>query len=285
MTCGSGQLYLANQLCKEDELLSIYDDASQRVLTSMQDPNRDSAMCAAAAVVVSVTELMCSKLMFRMNHFAGARALIKECGWGGMTAGLGGICFWLNVTMELLICLRFNWTLAWDPDSWGICMNMEDDSSKIVGDEELWIHRIIYICAKVSNFRSSTARLEANHPDYELDLNRRSQEWEKLYNWCDQWRDAAPRSMSPLSYTPYKHSSMFPDIWYAFVSFPASQLIRNRLVKRPAIIARLFYLTARILLTQTRPLDLKSIDTIYSEQQRHARDICGIVACMKDRYE
>lgn len=213
MACGARQLHLVNSACEEGDSLYLYDEASQHLLGSLQNPDRDSAMCAAAAVVLNIYELMCSTIMFRMNHSAGARALLKECGWDGKTPGLGGICFWLNVSMELLCCLRFNWTMAWDPVTWGVDMDMDDASSKIVGDEELWIHRIIFICAKVSDFRSSAPHQQTDHPDNNLNLSQRCQQWNKLKGWCDRWQDAVPRSIKPLSNVAAPDNSAFPEVW------------------------------------------------------------------------
>ncbi|RMJ23077.1 hypothetical protein PHISP_06053 [Aspergillus sp. HF37] len=170
--------------------------------------------------------------------------------------------------MELLCCLRFNWTLAWDPDTWGVDMDMDDASSKIVGDEELWIHRIIYICAKVSDFRSPTSQHQSEHPDNNLDRCQRCQQWNKLKGWCDRWQDAVPRSMKPLSNVAAPDNSTFPEVW---------------LVNRPAIIARLFYHTAQILLAKTHPLEPGSSPELHHQQQKNARDLCGIVAHMSGR--
>lgn len=197
----------------EDMAFYYYKEASQTILDSIQDPDRNSAMCAAAAVALSVYEMMCPSMTYRMNHTAGARALIKECGWDSRTPGLGGACFWFNISLELLSCLRSNWTMSWDPDTWGVNMNMEDASSKIVGDEELWAYRIIYICAKISNFRASTLQLQAGGPETETDLNQQCQEWDKYTDWCDQWDKALPRSMIPLSYVAFPCDSAFPELW------------------------------------------------------------------------
>lgn len=197
----------------EDIAFHLYEEASQNIINSLQNPVRSSEMCAAAAAALSVYEAMCPEMTHRMNHSAGARALIKECGWCARTPGLGGACFWFNISLELLKCLRFNWTTYWDPDTWGVNMNMDDASLKIVGDDELWIYRIIYICAKISNFRASTVQQQMSRPENELDPNQLCQEWDKYTNWCDRWQDAVPRSMMPLSYVTSPGNSPFPEIW------------------------------------------------------------------------
>ena len=72
---------------------------------------------------------------------------------------------------------------------------------------------------------------------------------------------------------------------YSFLMlYLISWLTRNRLVKRPAIIAQLLYHTARILLAKTHPLESELSPEMQRTQKKHARDICGIVARMKDRY-
>ena len=49
--------------------------------------------CAATAVVLNVYEIMSEKPTQRMSHIAGARALIRECGWNARSTGLGAACF------------------------------------------------------------------------------------------------------------------------------------------------------------------------------------------------
>lgn len=214
MACGARHLHLTIPIYEEGDTLYYYDEAAQHLRGSLQNPDRDSTMCAAAAVVLSICELMCSTTMFRMNH--SARTLAKACGWDGRTPGLGGLCFWLSASMELLTCLHFNWTFSWDPDAWGIDMDMDDDSSKVVGDEELWIHRIIYICAKISNFRSSASPQQTDNPANGLTLSQRCHEWKKFNDWCDRWQEALPRSMMPLSYVLFPENSEFPKVWYVY---------------------------------------------------------------------
>ena len=211
--CGVRHLYLTTLMFNEDMTFHLYDEASQNIINSLQHPVRDSEMCAAAAVALNAYEAMCPTMTHGMNHSAGARALIKECGWGARTPGLGGACFWFNISLELLNCLRFNWKMSWDPDTWGVDMSMDNASLKIVGDDELWIYRIIYTCAKISDFRASTVQQQVGHPENELNLNERFQEWDKYNNWCDLWQESVPRSMMPLSYVASPGNSAFPEIW------------------------------------------------------------------------
>lgn len=272
MACAARHLALVNPSYGEDKPVYYYEAASRDLLNCLQDPNRDSVLCATTAVILNVYEVMCARAMHRMNHIAGARALIKECHWDARSYGLGKACFWLNIGMELLSCLHFNWTLAWDPDTWGVDMNMQQKSTRFSGDEDLWTHRIVYICAKVANFRSSIPRFQRLDPaTQELQLPQRCQEWNSYNSWCDEWANAIPRSMKPFGYLQTWQSSSnsaFPEVW---------------IVHRSAIVGRLFYHTTRILLAKIHPLESQFSPEMRAMQQRHAHAICGIVAHCKDR--
>jgi hypothetical protein len=220
MACGARHVYLTNLSYGEEKALYYHDAASRDLLNALHDPERDSALCATTAVVLNVYELMCSKSfpsLHGMNHIAGARALIKECHWDAKSQGLGGACFWLNVSMELISCMHFNWALAWDPDTWGVNMDFEVAQPTIAGNEELWAHRMVYICAKIANFRSSTSQNQPlDHPTNDIQINQRCQEWAMYNEWCDKWVKAVPRSMVPLAYLPSWQTnpkSSFPNIW------------------------------------------------------------------------
>ena len=58
---------------------------------------------------------------------------------------------------------------------------------------------------------------------------------------------------------------------------------RDRIIKRTCIMARLFYHTAVCLLAQIHPTMSLEIPEMYDLQIHHARQICGIVAHVKDR--
>ncbi|EEH06668.1 C6 zinc finger domain-containing protein [Histoplasma capsulatum G186AR] len=240
-------------------LLSHYPESQQP----------DIILCATTAVALNVYEIMCENAMQRMNHIAGARALIKECQWDATSIGIGGACFWLNVAMELLSCLHFNWTMAWDPDTWDINMNMSPPENNITGNEELWTHRMVYICAKIANFRSTIPHFRNPDPTaHDMRLNERIQEWNTYKEWCDEWARCVPRSMMPLGYVqPWqtRSKSSFPEVW---------------LIQRTAIVGRLFYHTACCLLAGIHPTETENMTAM---QQSHAHDICGIVAHVKDR--
>ena len=216
LACGARHLTLVNPAFHEDKALHYYDTATRRLLKSLQNPNRDTIICATAAVILNVYEVMSERALQRMNHIAGARALIKECRWNARSAGIGAACFWLNVGMELLSCLHFNWQVAWSPDDWGVDMDMTRETR--AGQEEQWTYKVIYITAKVANFRASIPRFQEPNPHLQaMRLQNRCEEWTKLKNLCDAWNENVPRTMHPIAVLlPHLTAtkSNFPEIWY-----------------------------------------------------------------------
>ena len=215
LACGARHLTLVNAAYPEEKALSYYNTATQLLLRSLQNPERDSTLCATTAVILNVYEIMSEKALQRMNHIAGARALIKECGWNAKSKGIGGACFWLNVGLEVHSCLHFNWAVAWEPDDWGFDMTMLPDNAP--GNEEVWTHKVLYIIAKVANFRSQIPRFqEASAHAEQMRLNQRIQMWMHLKDLCDRWHDCIPDNMHPLAYVPpYETASKssFPEVW------------------------------------------------------------------------
>lgn len=216
LACGARHLVLVNPTYQEDKALHYYDTATRWLLKSLQDPNRDTVICATTAVILNVYEIMSERALQRMNHIAGARALIKECGWNANSVGIGAACFWLNVGMELLSCLHFNWQVAWDPDQWGVDMDFSRDTGP--GREEVWTYRMVYIVAKVANYRSTMPRVnESTHEAEQIRLHSRYNEWKRLKDWCESWDESVPRTMHPMGYLyPYQTrvKSAFPEVWY-----------------------------------------------------------------------
>ncbi|GCB26907.1 adhesion and hyphal regulator 1 [Aspergillus awamori] len=270
LACGARHLFHVDASYGEEKAAELHNVASQYLLRSLQDPDRDSALCATTAILLNIYELMSGRPIQGMSHIAGARALIKECHWNAKTPGLGGACFWLNVSMELLSCLHFNWTLSWDPDTWGVELDLNHAQPSVAGNEEAWTHQMVFICAKIANFRS-LSQPPALEVASDMRISQRYQEWCTYNEWCDHWARAVPRSMMPLGYIhswQTNSKSVFPQIW---------------LIKRSTIIARLLYHTARILLTKTNPVESEYSAEMQTVQQSHARDICGIVAHSRDR--
>ncbi|KAI1108144.1 hypothetical protein F5Y14DRAFT_460099 [Nemania sp. NC0429] len=271
LACGVKYLTLTQQ-SSDEKALFYYDTATTQLLRSLQNPERNTAECAATAVVLNVYEIMSEKPPERMSHIAGARALIRDCGWNAKSTGLGAACFWLSVGMELLSCLAFNWSTSWDPEAWGVNMDFETD--KEAGSEEIWVHRIFYIVAKIANFRATDPKFrEASPHDEQLRLQARMAEWNRLKTMCEEWDHACPRPMHPYGYVyPTQQTgpaqSLFPNIW---------------LIKRAAVVGRLYYHMALCILAQVNPSAPKDSEDSRTTQQHHAHQVCGIVAHTKDR--
>jgi len=271
LACGARHLTLVNPAYTEEKALHYYDTATRYLLKNLQNPNRDTVICATTAVILNVYEIMSERALQRMNHIAGARALIKECGWNARAQGIGSACFWLNVGLEVLSCLHFNWQVAWDPDDW--CCDMDFNREIHNGREEIWTHRMLYIIAKICNFRATIPRTkEPDSRDEQIRTQHRYEEWSRLKGMADAWNEGVPRTMHPMAYL-YPHQttskSAFPEVW---------------LVKRTTIVARLFYHTAQLLMSQTHPYYSVDHAEMAAMQRRHSQMICGIAAHVKDRY-
>ncbi|OAA68299.1 C6 zinc finger protein [Niveomyces insectorum RCEF 264] len=183
LACGVKHLTLVNQSYKDDKALFYYDTATTQLLRTLQDPSRNIAECATTAVVLNVYEIMSEKPTERMSHIAGARALIRECGWDARSKGIGAACFWLNIGMEVLSCLAFHWPISWDPDQWGLDLAFAggDNSSTVGGDDETWVHRMFYIVAKIANFEANTPHFQEASPQSEQARSQsRMEEWKNL---------------------------------------------------------------------------------------------------------
>jgi hypothetical protein len=273
LACGVRHLTLVNTAYPDEQAIHYYNTATQLLLKSLQNPDRDSVLCATTATVLNVYEVMSEKALQRMNHIAGARALIKECRWDATSTGIGAACFWLNVGLELFSCLHFNWGVAWDPDTWGMDITM--NPQQFGGDEENWTHKILYILAHITNYRSSVPRFQEQTVHAEQTrLHNRHQKWLTLKHLCDKWDACVPQTMHPMAVLPTyvtSSKSSFPEVW---------------LIKRSTIVARLFYHTALALLGDVHPM--ANVDPQVTQQMQdlrlyHSRQICGIVAHVKDR--
>lgn len=270
LACGARHLTLISPVYREEKALHYYDTSTRYLLKALQDPNRDTVICAATAVILNVYEIMSERALQRMNHIAGARALIKECGWDARATGIGSACFWLNVGLEVLSCLRFNWQTAWNPDDWGVDMDFGRETHN--GREEIWTHRVLYIVAKVCNFRATIPVFQDTDPrEEEMRRQNRYAQWECLKGLADSWNDNIPRTMHPMACLPAHKTlskSSFPEIW---------------LIKRSTIVARLFYHTVMLLLAQVHPYMPADDPTMWQMQRMHSQMICGIACHVKDR--
>lgn len=214
LSCGARHLTLVNPAYDEKYAVQYYANASSLLLRQMQNPYRDNVICTVTAVILNAYEIMTERALQRMNHIAGARALIKECGWNATSAGVGAACFWLNIGMELLSCLHFNWQIAWNPDDWGVDLNFDYGGES--GQEEIWTHRILWIVAKIANFRASMTIRPGDPPIDSVRMQSKHAEWKRWKNWIDSWDLRLPRTMRPLGQLhPFRTTSksLFPEVW------------------------------------------------------------------------
>lgn len=214
LACGARHFTLANAVDPvyyEDKTLYYHDTATAQLLRALQDPDRNATVCTTTASILSVYEAISKRAQRPLNHIAGARALIRECGWDARSSGLGAACFWLSISMELLSCCQFNWQTAWDPDHWGVDMDFLQHREP--GNEEIWVHRMLYIAAKTVNFRAATSTLQ-DESGREEQVRRQSlyAEWQGLKGLCDSWNRSIPRTMHPIGYRA-STKSLFPEVW------------------------------------------------------------------------
>lgn len=90
-------------------------------------------------------------------------------------------------------------------------------SSMGIGEEEIWVHRIFYIVAKVANFRANIPKFQEPSPhDEQVRLQSRFTEWNRLKGLCDSWNNNCPRPMRPYGYLlpSSNNQSAFPNVWY-----------------------------------------------------------------------
>lgn len=281
LACGAQHMWLVNENYREADAQRYYHAAVEEMLARLEQGDQDQELCAVTSSILNVYCLMCEKPLQRLNDIAAGRALIEKLKWNARTTGVGGACFWLNVGMDILSRLHFNSRLGGSLDKWELNMNFQD---KVANQrEEIWTHRIMYLVAKICNFRASaTGQQQQLSPQREESwLRQRYQEWLDLRQWVEQWNECIPRSMHPLSYLE-PGLSLSQKTWNQSgrSTFPEVYLL-----KRITIVARLFYHTAMLLLAQTNPFAAApgQIEEMHSMQHFHATLICGIVAHTKDR--
>lgn len=272
LACGARHLSLVNSAYPEARANEYYSTATGLLLSLLQNQHRDiksTEMCATTAIILNVYEIMSEKPLQRLNHIAGARALLKECGWNARTEGVGAACFWLNVSMELLTCIRFGWAVGWHPDEWGL--DMDFNRSCEPGREELWAYRMVYILGKISIYKKNFLTYQQEVSSDPSGAPKLYDEWCRLRDLCASWNDRIPSNMQPLAVLPpYRTSakSVFPEVW---------------IIKRCAIVARLFYHTALVVMSQINPYGASQADEMQRMKTSNAHQICGITGNLKDR--
>ncbi|KAL4802374.1 hypothetical protein BDV18DRAFT_65675 [Aspergillus unguis] len=261
---------LRDQPDGSDERLQPYITAAEILYNSLKDPQRDTAFCAAAAVIVHVMDFLTLGPIETLTHLRGTNHpsyLVRDCQWTTLTSGLSGACTSLSILLELLDCINPVRMISWDPDTWGIDMNFTVQQPSITGNEELWTRRMIYICAKSSDLRLVEMKIDgASTP---TDEAQRAQQWHVYSEWCDRWYAAIPRSMLPLGHVqPWQRNpqSVFPQVW---------------LLGKSAVIAHMLYQITRIMLLETDPLRHER-QSVQQEQEQHAYFVCGIMSNEKN---
>ena len=250
MACGARHLAQTATLDGE-KAADYYRTAIIQLQRSQRERDADVSECALTAIVLDAYHIMTDKPTQRMHHIDSTRQLVRECGWDASSTGLGAACFWVNVGMEVLSCMSLNRPTTRDPDDWGMDLDFatlgaasRSGSRSVAGsvagsddvwsaraggpramsvndasdpdDEGLWVQRIFYILAKVSNFRANTPRVQESSPhDEQVRLQNRYAEWRRLQNMCTSWNHHSPRSMRPYGYSPGPSpQSLFPNVWY-----------------------------------------------------------------------
>lgn len=204
---------------------AYYQTASTSLLRTLSNPDRNMAECATATVLLNVYESMSDIPATHMDHIAGARAQIRECGWTAASGGIGSACFWLNIEMEVMNCLAMNWPTTWSPDHWDVDFRICDEEDVAsIGKEEIWVQKIFYIMARIANFRATKP------PFKELNLSEESKkqaarraEWDELKMLCERWDHACPRTMHAIGYLgdgTASSKSCFPNVWYVISPTP-----------------------------------------------------------------
>ncbi|KAL3459123.1 hypothetical protein BJX64DRAFT_279408 [Aspergillus heterothallicus] len=260
-------LYASLSACagsSSDDGMNLYNTAVQVLHESLSNPQRDSTLCAATAVIVEVAEMLAlgQSETQRPRAENTARSLTRECQWSPRSQGLGQACSWASIIMELLDCLTFRRTLVWDPDTWGVDMNFAQAQPAVTGNEEVWAQRMVYICAKVADFWTATlqpGRKAGTSMDQQL------REWNMYTAWCDEWIALAPRSLLPLGELQSwqaNHHTVFPQIW---------------LLSYSAKFAQLMYHITRILLIKADPVPSEHTPE-QQALQYHAYQVCGVIS-------
>ena len=224
LACGARHLAitLARPSFTANNALIYYHTATTLLLRSLQNPARDTAECAVAAVVLNVYEIMSERPTRQMVHVAGARALVHECGWDAKSVGMGRACFWVNVCMEVLSCLAWGWEVTWRPEMWEAEKEEEEEEEEEmmgaidVRRQEAWVHRIFCVLAMAVNFRAASLSLIAQNDVANAEISEaRLSQWHHLTRLCDDCNAKCPRIMQPLIYIQPQEGSatLFPQVW------------------------------------------------------------------------
>ncbi|KAH7308982.1 hypothetical protein B0I35DRAFT_515344 [Stachybotrys elegans] len=248
--------YEANMACQESQPLA--GKSKQEQLLSLVT----EVLLGASNAISGGTDST------HMNH---AAILMREAGVSGSSPGLAGTVFWSHALMQLTHGLYHNLPPSLHLESFDNVASGQHPAADagpdiLFGQETYWVHRIIYICTRISVLH---AELTRNICEYSQEKIRA--DCEEYRSWCHDWASSVPRSMTPLCY-------VHPGDCESKSSTPYVLLISST-----ANISRLLYHTACLLLA-----DMMPVQETYGEQaeimrRRHAVDICGIASQAEER--
>ena len=201
LACGACHLSLVNDHYARSISQDLYGKATGTLLRKLQNPHRNTCLCAITSLVLNVFEMMTEPALQKMNRIAAARALVKDCCWNASSSGTAVGCFWFSISTTLLNCVIYKWTIPWNPDEWGYRLgNTRSDVKpmKNTRTADEWVHAILYILARIINYSLTTRKL----------LTR----WESLEHLCSWWWSSVPQELQPLLNSERSATSSFPYI-------------------------------------------------------------------------
>ena len=155
---------------------------------------------------------MTERPLQKMNHIAGARALVKDCEWNAQSKGNPAGCFWFNISTELLNCVVYNWSIAWDPDDWGYQPISLLSGKRMANSQtdEHWAHAVIYILALTVQLRATATNPKLFVKTSTAGVGNVNSRWAAVKRMCDSWQTSHPQSLRPVLSSQTSTTSCFP---------------------------------------------------------------------------
>ena len=209
LACGACHLSFVNDQHAHSTSQDLYGKATGTLHGQLQNPDRNTCLCAITSLVLNVFEMMTEQALQKMNHIAEARALVKDCRWNASSSGTAAGCFWFSISTALLNCAIYNCTIPWNPDEWGYRLGKtRSDVKPMARTADEWVHAILYILARIINY-SLTTRQALVPEDRDADAGT---SWESLEHLCYWWRSSVPEELQPLLNSERSSTSSFPYI-------------------------------------------------------------------------
>ncbi|KAL8791586.1 MAG: hypothetical protein Q9195_005850 [Heterodermia aff. obscurata] len=260
--------YAVPLICRREPMLLyavlayLYDKATHALLRQARNRDGNTSLCAITGLVLNVFEMMSEQASLKLVPIAGARAVVKKCGWNANSSSIAAGCFWFTISTELLNCAIYDWTTAWNPDEWGYRLekagpNVKPWESPRTATE--WIYAILHILARILKY-SLIATQSPVPADWNVDAGT---SWERLQYLCSWWWRSVPQELQPVMNSERSATSSFPYI---------------KCLSRVASTANLFYHLAIYRLMRAHPSKKQNDRKLSS-----AASICGIMAHTKDR--